>query len=74
MAPDTLRSATRDPVEYVTPAELAAELRVGLNVVYRAIHGGEIADVKRPGGRHFRIPRKSADAWINGSTVGPVAP
>jgi excisionase family DNA binding protein len=68
MAPDTLSNAPRD---YVTVAELAGELRVSLTLIYGAIHGGEIKDVKRVGKRALRIPRHSADSYIESLNVTP---
>ena len=52
----------REPVTYLTIAEVAAELRVSKMTVYRLVHAGEIAATRI--GRSFRVPAGALDEHI----------
>jgi len=48
---------------YMTPAEVAADLRVSPMTVYRLIHSGELAAVRI--GRSFRVATVDLDAYLS---------
>lgn len=52
---------------YLTVAEVATKLRVSKMTIYRLIHGAEIASVRV--GRSFRIPEKSVDRYLEGTST-----
>lgn len=47
---------------YMTPAEVAADLRVSSMTVYRLIHSGELSAVRI--GRSFRVAVADLDAFL----------
>jgi len=47
----------------MTPAEVAADLRVSSMTVYRLIHSGELAAVRV--GRSFRVAVVDLDAYLS---------
>ncbi len=53
----------RQEFEFLTPAEVAAKLRVTTQTVRNLCEGGELADVIRVG-RVIRIPRSSFEAFF----------
>jgi excisionase family DNA binding protein len=59
-APQPITPSTpfRDLPEFLTVQEVAAYLRLAKNVVYDAVHSGQLPS-RRFAGRQFRIPREA---------------
>lgn len=56
---------------YLTPAEVAARLRLSLRSVYRSLADGSIVGVRRGGKRgHWLVTEAAADAYLV-SSRGP---
>ncbi|MCK5892030.1 MAG: helix-turn-helix domain-containing protein [Aeromicrobium sp.] len=51
--------------EFLTIAEVAAQMRVSKMTVYRLVHGGELEAVRV--GRSFRVTQKAVDDFIDKS-------
>ncbi|WP_370636145.1 helix-turn-helix domain-containing protein [Aeromicrobium sp. Leaf350] len=51
--------------EFLTIAEVAAQMRVSKMTVYRLVHGGELEAVRV--GRSFRVTQQAVDAFIDKS-------
>ena len=51
--------------EFLTIAEVAAQMRVSKMTVYRLVHGGELPAVRV--GRSFRVTQGAVDAFIKRS-------
>lgn len=54
--------------EYVTVAEIAAQMRLSKMTVYRLVHSGEIPGAIHAG-RSIRIPRTSVTEWRKNNTA-----
>lgn len=73
------RSAAPAGNGFLTPAEVAATLRLGkVDGVYALIDSGQLpaVDVSRPGSRRplWRISPAALDAFVRRRTAGPPAP
>lgn len=54
-----------DPLNWVTPKELAAILRKNVKTVYNLISaGGDLPPIYRPGGASPRFFRPEVEAWL----------
>ncbi|MFT4189694.1 MAG: helix-turn-helix domain-containing protein [Aeromicrobium sp.] len=51
--------------EFLTIAEVAAQMRVSKMTVYRLVHSGDLEAVRV--GRSFRVTQQAVDAFINRS-------
>ncbi|MEG9227190.1 helix-turn-helix domain-containing protein [Aeromicrobium sp. Sec7.5] len=51
--------------EFLTIAEVAAQMRVSKMTVYRLVHGGDLEAVRV--GRSFRVTQKAVDDFIDKS-------
>ncbi|GAA1741146.1 helix-turn-helix domain-containing protein [Aeromicrobium alkaliterrae] len=51
--------------EFLTIAEVAAQMRVSKMTVYRLVHGGDLEAVRV--GRSFRVTQQAVDAFIDKS-------
>ena len=49
--------------EFLTSAEVAAQMRVSKMTVYRLVHGGDLEAVRV--GRSFRVTQKAVDDFID---------
>lgn len=54
---------TQPPPRYMTPADVAADLRVSSMTVYRLIHSGDLPAVRI--GRNFRVAAVDLDAFLS---------
>jgi excisionase family DNA binding protein len=53
----------KDPGKWLTPGEVAAQLRVGKMSVYRKIHSGELVAARI--GRTYRITARDLADYLN---------
>lgn len=51
--------------EFLTVAEVAAQMRVSKMTVYRLVHSGELEAVRV--GRSFRVPEKAVQTFLEKS-------
>lgn len=54
--------------EWLTAAEIAAELKVHVMTVYRLIHGGRLGAVKV--GRSYRVKKSEFDSYLKEARTG----
>ena len=77
---DMLESARKAPAaDWLTVEEIAEELRISKNVVYRLIRNGELeaVNIVETNGRtaqrgHYRIKRSSLNGYLEAKKVKPV--
>ncbi len=62
------------PQEYLTPAELAATLRMSRSTIYRLIAGGQIPGTIRVSARMYRIPAAGVSQFITARGITQAQP
>jgi excisionase family DNA binding protein len=53
----------RDPSQFLSVTQLAAELQINRNTAYKLLRDGDIRSC-RPGGRIYRVARVDFEAWL----------
>lgn len=62
----------KSPDDLLRPEDVSREYRIGLTRLYRMIRAREIGFIPI-GRKKTLIPRREVEAWIDRSTVRPVA-
>jgi excisionase family DNA binding protein len=60
--------------DYLTPAEVAARLRLSIRSVYRLLTSGRIASVRRGERGHYLVTPAAADAFLQAPRGPAVQP